>query len=60
MRLEIGAGALAGGSLVVHADGGRVRVELTVPESVDREAWKTKLGDRLASRGVDVDELIVE
>jgi hypothetical protein len=60
MRLELGAGALAGGTLVVHADGGRVRVELAVPEDADKDAWKAKLHERLLGRGIAVDDLVVE
>jgi hypothetical protein len=60
MRLELGAGALAGGVLVVHADEGRVRVELNAPAGTDVVAWKTRLHERLAQRGVDVDEVVVE
>jgi hypothetical protein len=60
MRLELGAGALAGGTLVVHADDGRVRVELNAPAGTDVAAWKARLHERLERRGVAVDEVIVE
>ena len=59
MRLELGAGSLAGGTLVVHADDGRVRVELDAPSGTDVGAWKARLEERLAQRGVDVDEVDV-
>ncbi len=59
MRMELGAGALAGATVVVHADDGRVRVELDAPAGTDVDAWREKLGQRLAMRGVAVDELIV-
>jgi hypothetical protein len=59
MRLELGAGALAGGTLVVHADEGRVRVELNAPTGTDVDAWKTRLEERLERRGVEVDEVVV-
>jgi hypothetical protein len=59
MRLELGAGSLAGGTLVVHADGGRVRVELDAPAGTDVDAWAASLNERLARRGVVVDELVV-
>jgi hypothetical protein len=60
MRLELGAGALAGGTLLVHADEGRVRVELNAPAGTDVDAWKARLQERLDRRGVAVDEIIVE
>jgi hypothetical protein len=60
MRLELGAGPLAGGTLVVHADGGRVRVELNAPAGTDVAAWRTRLHERLEQRGVTVDEVTVE
>jgi hypothetical protein len=59
MRLELGAGSLAGGTLVVHAESGRVRVELDAPAGADIEAWKARLSERLLRRGVVVDELTV-
>jgi hypothetical protein len=60
LRLEFGAGALAGGSLVVHADGGRVRVELHAPKGSDVSAWKERIASRLESKRVHVDEITVE
>ena len=59
MRLEFGAGTLEGGSLVVHAEGGRVRVALDAPAGTDLEAWRVRREQRLAARGVTVDELLV-
>ncbi len=59
MRLELGAGSLAGGTLVVHAESGRVRVELDAPAGADAAVWHTRLSERLSMRGVAVDELIV-
>ena len=60
MRLELGAGSLSGGTLTVHADAGRVRVELDAPAGTDVAAWKARLSERLAQRGVEVDEIVVE
>jgi len=60
MRMELGAGALAGATVVVHADDGRVKVQLDTPAGTDLDAWRSRLGQRLAMRGVEVDELIVE
>jgi hypothetical protein len=59
VRLEVGAGALAGATLVVHAELGRVRVELAVPPGIDGEAWRAKLAGRLAARGLDLDAVDV-
>ncbi len=55
MRLELGAGELAGGTLLVHADAGRVSVHLEVPPGADAALWQRRLHDRLASKGVPVD-----
>jgi hypothetical protein len=60
MRLELGAGALAGSTVVVHADAGRVRVQLDTPAGTDIEAWKARLDERLTLRGVEVEEIVVE
>jgi len=60
MRLELGAGALAGGTLLVHADEGRVSVELNAPSGTDVNAWKERLEERLERRGVAVDEVVVK
>jgi hypothetical protein len=54
-RLEIGAGELAGSTLVVHADAGRVRVHLDVPPGVDARAWQVRIHKRLASRNIPTD-----
>jgi hypothetical protein len=54
-RLEIGAGELAGSTLVVHADAGRVRVHLDVPPGVDARAWQVRIHQRLASRNIPTD-----
>jgi hypothetical protein len=55
VRMELGAGELAGSVLVVHADDGKVRVELSVPAGVDADAWRTRLEKRLIGRGLDLD-----
>jgi hypothetical protein len=60
VRLEFGAGALAGGTLVVHADDGRVRVELSAPPGADASAWKERIVSRLEERRLHVEEVIVE
>jgi hypothetical protein len=54
--LELGAGALAGAKVLVQADGGRVRVELSAPPGVDLAGWRERIGARLAARGLSVEE----
>ena len=54
-RLEIGAGALAGATLVIHADAGRVRVHLDVPSGVDADAWRERIVRGLAARHIPAD-----
>lgn len=60
VRLELGAGALAGATLVIHSDDDRVRVHLSAPPGADLEAWTDRIARRLAARGIDVDEVRVE
>lgn len=60
VRIELGAGELTGGVLVVHADGGRVRVELDVPSGVDASQWQARLEAGLASRGIPTDGVEVK
>jgi hypothetical protein len=60
LRLEFGAGALAGGTLVVHADEGRVRVELHAPSGTDAAVWRDRIAARLEEKRIRVDELVVE
>jgi hypothetical protein len=59
LRLEFGAGALAGGTLIVHSDEGRVRVELDAPAGVDTAAWKERIASRLEQRQLDVEDVEV-
>jgi hypothetical protein len=56
-RLELGAGALDGAMLTIHADDGVVRVALDTPPGVDREAWRERIGERLAARGLHVEAI---
>jgi hypothetical protein len=55
VRLELGAGALAGATVLVHSNDGRVRVHLSVPPGVDLEMWRARIAQRLAARGLEVD-----
>jgi hypothetical protein len=58
-RLELGAGELEGATLTIHADDGRVRVALDLPPGVDRAAWKERISERLALRGLQVEAVDV-
>lgn len=59
VRLEIGAGELAGGTLLVAAEGGRVQVHLSVPAGVDPAAWQARIRRRLESRRILADTVEV-
>ncbi len=59
-RIEIGAGELSGATLLVHADGGHVRVRLDVPAGVSASAWRQRIVERLASRSIPTDAVEVE
>ncbi len=57
VRLELGAGELAGGTLLVQVDEGRVRVKLSAPPGVDVGAWRGRILDRFEARGLAVDSI---
>jgi len=52
VRLEIGAGELAGATVLITADPHELCVVLETPPGVDLEAWKNRLSQRLASKGL--------
>ena len=60
VRLELGAGELAGATLLVQVDEGRVRVRLSAPSGVDVGAWRGRIADRLEARGLAVDSVEVD
>jgi hypothetical protein len=60
VRLELGAGDLAGATLMVHVDEGRVRVHLSAPPGVALGGWRERIADRLAARGLAVDGVEAE
>ena len=53
--LEIGAGELAGSTLIVRVDAGRVHVELSVPGGIDASAWRDRIQRRLSERRIPTD-----
>jgi hypothetical protein len=59
VRLELGAGRLAGSTLLVHAEGGRVRVHLDVPPGLDASGWQQRIEERLGARGIPTDSVEV-
>jgi hypothetical protein len=59
VRIELGAGELAGGTLLVHAEDGRVRVHLDAPPGADSRQWQQRIRDRLATRGLATDSVEV-
>lgn len=60
VRLELGAGALAGTTVLVQSDDGRVRVQLSAPAGVDLDAWRVRIARRLAARGLEVERVDVD
>jgi hypothetical protein len=60
VRLELGAGPLAGGTLLVEAHDGVVRVRVDAPAGVDVECWKARISDRLKAARITSTEVVVE
>lgn len=59
VRLEFGAGAMAGGSLIVHCEGSDLRLELDAPDGLDSAELARRIEHRLISKGLSVAELSV-
>jgi hypothetical protein len=55
VRIELGAGALAGATLLVLANRGRVHVTLSARAPMELEPWRERIVARLAARGLEVD-----
>lgn len=55
VRIELGAGALSGATLLVAAERGRVRVTLRARSGVELESWRERIVARLAARGLDAE-----
>jgi hypothetical protein len=60
VRLELGGGELAGGTLLIHADSGRVAVHLSAPGGTNLAQWRDRIAARLTARGLDVEAVEVE
>lgn len=60
IRLELGGGELAGGTLLIHADGGRIAVHLTTPEGSNVAQWRDRIAARLTAKGLDLERIDVE
>ena len=58
VRMEL-SGAMAGSTLLVSADAGRVRVHLDVPAGVDASGWQERITQRLAARNIPTDSVEV-
>jgi hypothetical protein len=59
MRLELGSGELAGATLLVHADSGRVRVRLDLPPGVDVARWEHRIRRRLEEHRIAAEAIEV-
>jgi hypothetical protein len=59
VRLELGAGELAGAMLLVHADSGRVQVQMSAPPGTDTVAWRQRISERIAARGIAIESVEV-
>jgi hypothetical protein len=57
VRLELGAGAWSGTTLLVHADGGRVRVEVHGASGAHGDELRRRLDARLRGHGLDVESV---
>lgn len=50
-RIELSEGALAGATLVVHAEQRSVSVELELPSGVTAQGWQERIAQRLEGKG---------
>jgi len=59
VRMELGAGDLAGSTLIVSSESGRISVSVRAPAGTDTAAWSARLATRLQERGLAVDSIDV-
>lgn len=53
--LEIGAGELQGASVTIHAEGGRLCIDVEAPEGEASRRWRSQLQERLRARGLEAE-----
>jgi len=59
VRMELGSGELAGSTVTVSADNGRVTVQVNTAAGTDADAWRTRIANRLEARGLSVESVEV-
>jgi len=59
VRMELGAGELAGATLTVSAEHGRVSVRVDAPPGTDTSAWRERLSSRLEAKGLRLESVEV-
>jgi hypothetical protein len=60
VRMELGSGELAGSTLIVSAESGRVNVRLLSPLGTNTDTWRARIASRLEARGLSVGSVEVE
>ena len=60
VRMEIGAGPLAGSVVIIHADEGEVRVHVSAPTGLDADAWRDRITQGITARGLFLASVEVE
>ena len=50
-RIELSEGALAGATLIVHAEQRSVSVDVELPAGTGAQGWEARLVERLEARG---------
>lgn len=56
--LEIGAGGLQGATVAIHAEGGRLSIEVDAPDNESSRRWRSALEERLRERGLEAEILL--
>jgi len=58
-RIELGAGELAGATILVESDNGALSVDVELPPGAAADVWRERLEKRFKGRGFDLVELNV-
>lgn len=58
-RIELGAGELAGATIVVQSDNGALSVDVELPPGTAADVWRERLEKRFKGRGFNLVELNV-